>query len=35
MQLLWTVVTYLSKKMLSMEFIDHDVLDSPYGVYIH
>ena len=38
MQLLWTVVTHLPKTMLNLELkkgIEHDVLDSPYGVCIH
>ena len=34
MQLLWSVVTYLSKKNVK-HGIEHDVLDSPYGVCMH
>ena len=34
MQLLWTVVTYLPKKNVE-HGIEHDDLDSPYGVCIH
>ena len=33
MELLWAVVSYLPKKV--EHGIEHDVLDSPYGVCIH